>query len=337
MVNLRTTTAKTLVDSSRGEIDQLYAADDLVAFSVRSKGVIIVGELNGPGLVKRFRIQSSRSVLVLTCRHRTVACAVHLENYTLVYIWNYDTSQCRSFEINRAALKIPMASHMGHGLLLQPKTETMILCQVSAPPHSETSHATLLQWRFSYTGECLRNAEQVLERYDKGSALASRELNSGLTFIPVSHDGLYMLQGKHNIYGAPTARSLQYDDRNEAFTSPQWPGLYPVNTRNCGDISWWKDVFVETGVHEKIIIHRGTVSVPNFDSDVTHVSEQQETFEDLLINDKYMVRPFAGALYVFCYDHTVQLPDTKGSLHGIGLWEVIENRFPTASECQQES
>lgn len=337
MVNLRSMTPQTLVDPSRGEINQLYAADDLVVFSVRSRGLIITSEVNGPGLVKRFRIQSpaARSALALTCRYRTLACAMHLEDRTVVYIWDYDTTRCRSFEIDRAALQTPMSNTMGHGLFLQPSTETVILCQLSEGVPTGTGPTTLLHWRFSYAGECLHGAEEVLERYDQGNQFPSREPSPRFTFVPVSYDGLYMIQCTQSI-GATPVRSLQYDERVHTFTSSQCPGLYPVNTRHRGDIFWWKDVFVETGVQDEIVVHKSTDAAPHIDSG-TACGQQERTTEDLLINDRYIVRPFDGSFYVFCYDHTVQLPGTTGSLPGVGSWEVIENRFPRAGECRQAS
>lgn len=344
MVNIRSMFSKTLVDPSRGEINHLYAADDLVAFSVRSRGLILAGELNGTGPVKRFRTQSPvpDRMLALTCRHRTVACAMHLENYSVVYVWDYDTTRCRSFEIDRFKLSNlnPTSDIRGIGLLLQPNTETLVICQFDNEFPPGASHAKLLHWRFSYAGELLSDAEQVLERYDQRDSMDVGSLLCGsrasLAFIPASHDGLYMLQSTFNT-GARPGQCLQYNDKLQRFTRPQCPGIYPVNTRNGGDIYWWKDVFVETGVKQKIIVHRGTTSVPNPVSDEASGTGPQRTYEDLLINDKYIVRSFSGSFYVFCYDHTVQLPGTTGSLHGIGPWEVIENRFPTVKECLQPS
>jgi hypothetical protein len=330
IVNMRLMTSKFLVDPSRGEIGQLYAADNLVVFSSRSRGVVFAGELNHSGLVKRFRIQSSQSNLVLTCRRRTVACAMPLETHTLVYIWDFDSSRCRSFEVNRAALQTPMSSTKGLGLLLQPNTETILICHFSDPSSpetmssSETGHTTLLHWRFSYAGSCLRGAEQELERYDKRGEFISCRNISGLTFIPVSYNGLYKLQCEFNTHQIPSAGPLQYDDNIEAFTSPECPGVRPINTRNRGDAFWWKDVFVKTGAHSEIIVHRGNASVPNPGSNAARAPGQERRLEDLLINDRYIVRSFDDSFDVLCYDHTVQLPGTTGSLHGIGPWEAIE-------------
>lgn len=342
MVNMRSMSSRTLVDPSRGEINHLYAADDLVTFSVRSRGSILASELNGTGPVKRFRMQSPAPdrMLALTCRHRTVACAMHLENYTVVYIWDYDTTRCRSFEINR--LELPILTLMygirGVGLLLQPNTETLVICQFNES--AGNSHATLLHWRFSYAGQLFSDAEQKVEHYDQRNNMVARSLlygtRSSLAFIPASHDGLYMLQSTFNT-GSRPGQCLQYDDKLQRFTSPQCPGLYPVNTRNSGDVFWWKDVFVETGVKQEIIVHRGTTSAPNPVSDEANGPGPQRMCEDLLINDRYIVRSFAGSFYVFSYDHTVQLPSTTCSLHGIGHWEVIKNGFPTANECLQTS
>jgi hypothetical protein len=334
IVNLRSMSSRILVDPSRGEIGQLHAADDLVAFTARSRGVVFVGKLNGQGLVKSFRIHSSRWGTALTCRHRTVACAMHFENHALVYIWDYDTSQCRSFEMNRAALQIPMSNTIGYGLLLQPNTKTIVLCQFLIPSPSKVNSATLLHWRFTYAGECLRSVEQVLEGYDKGNDVASGESNSSLTFVPASYDGIYMLQCNYNT-GRPAVRPLQYNEGTQAFTSPPYPRLYSVSLRYRGDVSWWKDTFIEAGTEEDIVVHRGTFSVPNLDLNVAYGPGQQRTLQGPLINDRYIVQSFSDAFYVFCYDHTVQLPRANGILQGVGSWELIENRFPKASTCRQ--
>lgn len=337
MVDLRSLTSKVFVDPSRGEVGGLYAADDLVVFSARLRGVIFVGELNRQGQVKSFRLNSSSQKLALTCRHRKVACAVHLEDHTLVYIWNYDTQQGRSLNINRAALQIPMSNTNEYGLLLQPNTETVMLCQFPSACRPGASRITLIHWRFTFAGECFHCAKHVLEGYDNESELMPGDPILSLDFIPASYDGLYMLQcNAWKILEAPTIRTLQFDERTQAFTSPRHPRLLPVDPWNGGNVVWWKDTFVEAGTMEQIIVHRGTISAPRLDPDMAYNPAEQGLgtrwgrragFKDLLINDRYIVRPYCDAFYVFCYDHTVQLPGTGGTLHGVGPWEVIESRF----------
>ncbi|KAF1932976.1 uncharacterized protein M421DRAFT_254086 [Didymella exigua CBS 183.55] len=334
VVNLRSMTSKVLVDPSRGQIGQLHAADDLVAFSALLRGAVFVGEIIGNGPVKNFRIHGPSQRLALTCRHRTVACAMHLEAHTRVYIWNYDTSQCRYFDINRTALQKPMSNSTRHGLLLQPYTETVILCQFFVPARFGASRTTLLHWCFTYAGECLRGLEQALEGYSDESEVAPGGLTSSLAFVPASHDGLYMLRCNDCMSnGKPALPYLQYNDKIQAFTSPRHPRLYPTDSWDGGNVVWWKDAFIEGSIGEEIVVHRGTVSVPNLDPDIACGPREHRTFKEVLVNDTYIVRPFLDACYIFCYDHTVQLPGAKGTLHGVGPWEIIENRFPTASEC----
>lgn len=334
VVNLRSMTSRIFVDPSRGRIGQLYAADDLVAFSALLKGAIFVGELDEDGPLKTFRLHGSSQKLALTCRHRTVTCAIHLDTRTRVYIWSFDTSQCRSFDINRTVLQVPMSDPTGHGLLLQPDTETVILCQLSILKRLGTSQTMLLHWRFTYAGECIRGIEQVLEGYRDESEVAPGALTSSLTFISASHDGLYMLQyNDWTDHGISTVRPLQYNDKVQSFTSPQHPRLYTVGPWDGGHVVWWNDAFVEAGTKEDIVLHRGTVAVPNLYPARVCGLRPQETFQDILVNDRYIVRPFSGADYVFCYDHTVQLAVTAGTLHGVGLWEIIENKFPKTNEC----
>jgi hypothetical protein len=47
----------------------------------------------------------------------------------------------------------------------------------------------------------------------------------------------------------------------------------------------------------------------------------------VLINDKWVVRTWPDRFYIFCYDHTMQLPTTEGTLNGIGDWEVFQPVF----------
>lgn len=262
---------------------------------------------------------------------------MHLETHTLVYIWDFDNSRCRSFEINRAALQTPMPNDSGLGLLLQPNTETVLLCQFFDPSGPETDHTILLHWRFSYAGACLRGAEQELERYDKRGEFVSVRNITGLTFIPVSHNGLYMVQCQFNRHRPRPAGSLQYDDNIGAFTSPKCPIVRPINTRSLSDLYWWKDVFVETGVNPEIIVHRGSASDPNPDANAAKAPERGSRLQDLFINDKYIVRPLHDSFDVHCYDHTVQLPGATGSLQGIGPWEIIKHRLLTPQDRLQES
>lgn len=338
VVHLRSLTSTVLVDPARGEIGDLYAADDLVAFSARLRGVVFVGQPNKPGSVKSFRIHGSTAKLALTCRHRTVACATHLEKHTLVYIWNYDTSQGRSFSIDRATLQIPMSNRNGLGLLLQPNTATVVLCQFDFLCQPGFGGPSFLHWRFTYAGECLPSSWQALEGCDDKSELAPGDLTSSLQFISASHDGLYMLQCNRSMnVDAPTVRPLQYDEKTQNLTSPQHFGLHPADVLDRGNIFWWKDAFVQAGTKDEIIAHRVTVSAPTIGPGMAYHPQQQRfdtaSFKDVLINDKFIVRPYCNAFFIFCYDHTLHLPGREGTLHGIAYWEVIESKFPKVSEC----
>ena len=352
VLDLRLFTTKTFIPVTRESIGIACAADEVVAFTAHFRGTVYVGELNGQGPLKSFRFINTSLNFALTCRHRTVACAGYLEDSLLVYIWNYDTQQGKSFNVNNhTPVSLGNQLHISIlqtelGLLLQPDTETIVLC-LFVPSHCQRNpgdNPQVLYYRFTYAGECLHGANQVLEGYYGDDINAESGDRRSIRFIPASHDGLFMLQRKvwRNAHAIKTIHTLQFDERLQAFTSPRHPRLYPTDPQDQGNIVWWKDAFVEAGTEEYIVVHRGTTSDPCYEPVMAYspskpmqgsVREWQVNFKELLINDRYIVRPYCNVFYVYCYDHTVQLPGKEGTLNGVGPWEVIEPKFASVSEC----
>jgi hypothetical protein len=266
------------------------------------------------------------------------------DNNILVYIWNYNTQQGRSFIVNNetpvcSGYRLDSVKASQIGLLLQPDTETIVLFLFNSPT-SENLHSCpqVTFYRFNYAGICLHGAKQVLDGYDN-SAVEFGDRGS-MSFIPASHDALFMVQGDAWRL-APffkTVRTLYFDEKLHSFISPGHPRLDTVDPDDQGNVVWWKDTFIEAGTKEHIVVHRGTTLNPRQDPDVAYnhlepVRFEHKDFKDLLINDMYIVRPYCGAFYVYCYDHTVQLPGKEGTLDSVGPWEVIEPGFASVSEC----
>ena len=347
VLNMRLWTSRVFNGAARDMIYNVHVSNEVVAFSVLN-GTIYVGDLNGQGPLKKFRLPRSTQRLLITCRHRTVACAQYLtDSSILVYIWNYNTQQGRSFIVNKetptcSGYQLDSVKASQIGLLLQPDTETIVLFLFNFPT-SESLHSCpqVTFYRFNYAGICLHGAKQVFDGYDN-STVESGDSGS-MSFIPASHDALFMVQ--NNAWRlAPfvkTVHTLYFDENLHSFISPGHPRLDTVDPNDQGNVVWWKDTFIEAGTKEHIVVHRGTISNPRQDPDVAYnrlepVRFEQKDFKDLLINDTYIVRPYCGAFYVYCYDHTVQLPGKEGTLNSVGRWEVIEPRFASVSDCVEK-
>ncbi|KAJ8109827.1 hypothetical protein OPT61_g7173 [Boeremia exigua] len=347
VVNLRSLTSKTIVPLARECLRSLCASDELVAAATNAPGVVYVGELTGQDPMKRFRIVAPNSALVVTCRHRSVACAAMRQDGILVYIWNYDTQQGRSFTLGYGTLtnQLPTATDV-LALLLQPQTETIILC-LQTQPRSQTDASLpdpqLHSYRFTYSGDCLNNTAHVLEGYYHRVNPNPNDLRS-MRFTPADQCGLFMVDCRTRTYESTTrfSYSLQFDESLLTFTPFQHPRLSFIEWFDEGQVVWWKDTCIEAGIIDQIIVHRGTISNSRnnevqaydpLDLRAWNPRERQIASKDLHINDRYMVRPYCDAFYVYCYDHTVHLPGEEGTLAGVGPWKVIEPSFASVSGC----
>ncbi|KAH6616664.1 hypothetical protein C7974DRAFT_402211 [Boeremia exigua] len=352
VLNLRSLTSKTIVPIARELLRTVFASEELVMVTADAGGVIYVDELAGQGPVKRFRFVTSSRNFAVTCRNRTVACTGLLHDSILVYIWNYDTQQGKSFTIGKDTRLLPgVRLHLPTpacelGLLLQPVSETVVLC-LFVRSQSQTDmiieSPQLLYYRFTYSGECLHGAKQPLAFHGAGNPTEFGDRKS-MKFVPANHDGLFMLQCNSWTFGSAVKSifTLQFDERLHTFTSPRHPRLHPIDMHDQGNVVWWKDTFIEAGTTGHIVIHRGNICDPCEETILAYEPssfvqrsprEQQTTSKELLVNDRYMVRPYCDALYVYCYDHTVHLPGKEGILKGVGPWEIIEPRFASVSDC----
>ena len=350
VLDLRTLTSKALVPASRELLRSVDASDSMVTITAESGGVVYVSELTGLSPLKKFRFITSSPGFAITSRHRTVACTARQSGGILIYIWNYDTESGRSFTI-KSDTPILSGDHLtfpisvdATGLLLHPKTQTMVLyllVQSQSQTHVDGFCTQLLYYQFTFAGECLHGAKLVFG----GQGHNPNQVMKSMKLTAASHDGLYMLHCYSGARGDDTRTicMLQFDEKLHTLTLPERPILCSTDEHEQGNILWWKDTFVEAGTRDRIIVHRGTISDPR-DELVVACDPMQPAARDqggqhavsrqLLINDRYMVRPYYGAFYVYCFDHTVHLPGKEGILDSVGHWKVIEPEFASVSDCK---
>lgn len=354
ILNLRTMSSKTIVPTARELIRSIDASDDLVLMTTDAGGAIYVGEMTGHSQVKRFRLSSSRRDSVIACRRRTVACATPGPDGVLIYIWNYDLQAGRSFTITRKTpilagdqTSFPDAVHgkgllNGIGLLVQPDTETLVLCllpkfQGEVVPHACTLQ--LLYYRFTFSGDCLHGAEKIIK-----ACWGDVVLNSwtALRFTAASHNGAFMLHCNTWDFGDTfkTICTLHFDENLHTLTDTRHARLRSANKQEQASVVWWKDTTFEAGT-DYIIVCGETDSNPCNESVLANrcVETRQRTREDqqtvskqLLVNHNYIVRLYCDAIHVYCYDHTVHLPGKEGIVYGVGPWRMIDSKFAIVNE-----
>lgn len=98
LFNFRTWKLNTLVGEARENVVRLSASDQIVGFTT-TNNMCYVSCLDG-SIRKKFNMPNAAVLRSITCRGRTVACAGFLNDDVLVYIWNYDSQQGRSFTID---------------------------------------------------------------------------------------------------------------------------------------------------------------------------------------------------------------------------------------------
>lgn len=99
---------------------------------------------------------------------------------------------------------------------------------------------------------------------------------------------------------------------------------------------------IAVGSKKRVVVHRASFSHPCHDPGMIYYHSEPipaqymkpSDTKDLLINDKYIVRMFDDAFYVYCYDHTVRLPGKNGVLAEVGLWEVVEVGFASMGNSE---
>lgn len=346
VLNMRSWKHRIITSAAREYVCNVHASDEVVAFSVMNH-TVYVADVNKHAPLKRFRVSWTKQGSALTCRQRTVACAGYLEHGILVYTWNFDTQQGRSFNINYDN-PILLGCHMdyakhdlpGISLLLQPDTKTIMLCLLDAFRGQDAPCAPKIwYYRFTYAGDCLQGDGHLLSGYVRENQLKHGDGKS-YRFVPASHNGLFMLQTvstrDHSIVNR-TIRTVQFDENLQAFTSSNLPGLNPTTWNDQGQVVWWKDTFVEADTKGHVIVDGGTTSNPCYDPTIaySHLASGQRSrkilngkdCKDLLMNDKYIVRCSCDEFHVYCYDHTVRLPGKEGTLTDVGHWKIVDADF----------
>jgi hypothetical protein len=97
--NISTWTFRSLNGDAREVVGTLFASDSLVGFGSKTSTVCYVWSLSDFEK-RRFRVPHPVLVNTMACRGVTVACAARLDDHVLVYIWNYETQQSRSFTVS---------------------------------------------------------------------------------------------------------------------------------------------------------------------------------------------------------------------------------------------
>lgn len=343
ILNMRSWTSRVLNGIAREEIRNVYTSDEIVVFPTTAHTVYVT-RLNSPGPLKRFRVINPSVSRAITCRGCTVACAGCLEDSILVYIWNLDSQQGRSFNISYEHLLLSgrqldrvKAQSAEIGLLLRPDTENITLCMfdICRPTGSSQEgpiSPAIVYGCFTFAGERVYNAEYTIDRHDLDTATRlTLSDGMGLRFVQTSHDGLFRLQGNacRAANRSKPVPPLQFDERLNTFTSPICPGSGSPYHCQEGLIVWWNDVFFEPCAKEQTVIYRGTASSPRYETlrlfDIWDPLPDEERYcTDFLLNDRYIIRAYCDAFYIYCYDHTVQLPETEGALDGVGPWKILK-------------
>jgi hypothetical protein len=106
LFNIKTWTLHTLNGDARENIQQVVASERIVAFTSSNSNLCYVSDLEARSK-KKFRVSNPALFQALACRDSTVACAGILDDHALVYIWNYDTQQGRSFRIDFGTHLLP--------------------------------------------------------------------------------------------------------------------------------------------------------------------------------------------------------------------------------------
>jgi hypothetical protein len=277
VLNMRSWTSRVLVGTARERIRDVAASEEIVAFTTHSTAYIAGLNIQGP--LKKFRVVHTKILSAITCRRRTVACAGYLQDGLLVYIWHFDTQQGRSFTVSYS--NPFFSSHQLDfsqvqpevALLLQPDTETVVICTFE---NHQSKYAALIQpkrtnilyGRFTYSGETLHSAEQMLDAHN--ACLLDHYSGSGMCFVPVSHNGLFALysNGWKVAHLTKFVSPLQFDEQLNAFISPDYPVLITymfdqsnsIPWENNTRVAWWNDTFIEAIINnaDDVAVHKGT-------------------------------------------------------------------------------
>lgn len=252
VLNLRSWTSRVFHGEAREKIHTICASDELVVLATQN--VAYVARLSGQDVMKKFRVVNPSVLSSVTCRGRTVACAGAVGDSVLVYIWEFDTQQGRSFNINPSngffSGRPVEDPDIKLAILLQPNAEVITVFTFVLKYSTKVFYSG-----FTFGGDCVFSASQTLS--SKGAYHPTRTLDCGLGFIPASHDGLFMLQIRWNKLGTRVFEgSLLYDERLNAFTTSGYAVTERMGTHR--HTVFWKDVCIIslTGMH--LMAHTGS-------------------------------------------------------------------------------
>jgi hypothetical protein len=98
LFNISTWNLQTLHGDARERVERIFASDKLVGFTTNGT-TCYVWSLQSREK-RLFRVPNPALFRSVTCRGNTVACAACLDNYALVYVWDYCAQRGRSFTIS---------------------------------------------------------------------------------------------------------------------------------------------------------------------------------------------------------------------------------------------
>lgn len=97
LFDIRSWSLQVLNGDARETIRRLVASDQLVGFATNSNMFYVWHHASR--VKRKFKLPNAALLQTITCRGNTVACAGCLEQHVLVYIWDFDTQQGKSFTI----------------------------------------------------------------------------------------------------------------------------------------------------------------------------------------------------------------------------------------------
>ncbi|KAH8732397.1 hypothetical protein GQ44DRAFT_697585 [Phaeosphaeriaceae sp. PMI808] len=317
--NMKTCHLQTFQGDARETVRHLFASDKLVGFATHGT-LCYVWDFDHREK-RKFRVPNSDLFQSIACRGRMIACAGCLDDYALVYIWNYDNQRGISFTISyeTTLFTSPPSKDCAHqhglALLLQPKDERIVVfadefCAVH-DEHLATQNllggpSTISYSQFAFTGRCLSGSKLYM---DRSIGTGNHNKLQG-QFTPTDRKGRFRIRRG--------AMSLQFDENDKILTESPYPKLPGSCSWASCKIFWWNDVCFYIGHSEAVLSqvedgHRKQLK--KLITKCTSPSDELEMldFTDdrkqhcLLLNERYAICAMERSFEVLCFDDSVHM------------------------------
>jgi hypothetical protein len=228
VLDLNTWQLRTLRGEALEVVLRVRASDQIVALATFT-GFCYVFELHGTTR-KKFRVPSCDYFDIMSCRGCTVACIAAHGCYSLVYIWEYNTQQGRTFQINHGS------GHHPHALaaMIQPDIESVIVFTVD----SSNDGSFISYKRYTYDGACIGSFQPI-------SAGIGRPLFCMQSFVPAGYKGtfaIHLVKQRDDREGK-TLRLLRFDEKLNLLSF--WDESLPYGSDSDlalgNSLTRWKD------------------------------------------------------------------------------------------------